>query len=177
MRASARSVDRSLGAEATEIAAAEHAALRTNRRRFERGNRPARPGPAGRFINRAFRGCGELPTRWPTASLHFFAVLFQGRGRTASTVSHHLLADYATKQLDLIQTGEERPLQIRLTNGDVIQFRCTALPDGGRLLTYGNVSELARQADAMRRLASIDAMTEVNNRRHFSSSPRTNGRG
>ncbi len=94
---------------------------------------------------------------------------FKGRGIRASSVSHRLLGDYVEKQMDLIRAGEERPLQIRLSNGDAIQFRCKALPDGGRLLTYGNVSELARQADALQRLASIDAMTGVNNRRHFLS--------
>src|SRR5208282_5161377 len=51
--------------------------------------------------------------------------------------------------------------------GEVIQFRCKPLPDGGRLLTYGNVSELARQAEALERLASVDGMTGLNNRRHF----------
>jgi len=34
-------------------------------------------------------------------------------------------------------------------------------------LTYGNVSELARQADALERLANVDAMTGVNNWRQF----------
>jgi len=69
--------------------------------------------------------------------------------------------------MDLIRTGEEGPLQIRFANGAVIQFRCKPLPDGGRLLTYGNVSELARQAEALEQLASLDAMTGLNNRRNF----------
>ena len=69
--------------------------------------------------------------------------------------------------MKLIQTGEEQPLHIRLANGAVIQFRCKMLTNGGRLLTYGNVSELAHHADALERLASIDGMTGLNNRRHF----------
>jgi PleD family two-component response regulator len=66
-----------------------------------------------------------------------------------------------------IHTGEERPLHIRLSNGHVLQSRCKALADDRRLLTYGNVSELARHADALERLANVDAMTGVNNRRQF----------
>jgi diguanylate cyclase (GGDEF)-like protein len=120
-----------------------------------------------RFTNRAFRRFWRIPDKVAESQQTFSSLLYHGRGRTASTVSHYLLGEYVTKQMDLIQTGEERPLHIRLSNGDVIQFRCKALPDGGRLLTYGNVSELARQADAMELLASIDAMTGVNNRRHF----------
>ena len=50
----------------------------------------------------------------------------------------------------------------------MIRFRCKALPDGGRLLTYGNVSDLVREAEALERLAAIDGMTGLNNRRQFS---------
>jgi diguanylate cyclase (GGDEF)-like protein len=42
-----------------------------------------------------------------------------------------------------------------------------ALPNGGRLLTYGNVSELAEEAEALERLACSDGLTGLNNRRHF----------
>lgn len=120
-----------------------------------------------RFTNRAFRLFWRLPDAVAESRQTFSSLLYHGRGRTASTVSHYLLGEYVSKQMDLIQTGEERPLHIRLSNGDVIQFRCKALPDGGRLLTYGNVSEIARQADAFERLACLDGMTGVNNRRHF----------
>jgi diguanylate cyclase (GGDEF)-like protein len=120
-----------------------------------------------RFTNRAFRSFWRIPDAVAENQQTFSSLLYHGRGRTASTVSHYLLGEYVTKQMDLIQTGEERPLHIRLSNGDVIQFRCKALPDGGRLLTYGNISEIARQADAFERLACLDGMTGVNNRRHF----------
>ena len=59
------------------------------------------------------------------------------------------------------------PLQIRLGNGAVIQFRCKRLLNGGHLLSYGNVSELAGEADALERLASLDGLTGLNNRRNF----------
>ena len=68
---------------------------------------------------------------------------------------------------DVDTSREERPLDIRLANGEVVQFRCKALSDGGRLLTYGNVSDLVRRADLLEELASIDGMTGLNNRRNF----------
>jgi len=119
------------------------------------------------FVNRAFRRFWRISDAVAESGLNFSALLYQGRGMTASTVSHYLLGEYLAKQIDLIRTGEECPLHIRLSNGEVLQFRCKALPNGRRLLTYGNVSELARQADALERLACVDAMTGVNNRRHF----------
>ena len=57
-----------------------------------------------------------------------------------------------------------------------MHFHCKALPDGGRLLTYGNVSELVRRPTRSGRLAAIDGLTGLNNRRNFCCSPRRNGR-
>jgi diguanylate cyclase (GGDEF)-like protein len=120
-----------------------------------------------KFINRAFRRFWRVPDDMVKSDLTFIRLMYHGRGIKAYAVSHDRLGDYVAKQMDLIRTGEEGPLQIRFANGAVIQFRCKPLPDGGRLLTYGNVSELAHQAEALEQLAGVDAMTGVNNRRNF----------
>ncbi len=119
------------------------------------------------FINRAFRRFWRVPEAMVTSELTFVRLMYHGRGVKAYAVSQDRLGEYVAKQMGLIRTGEEGPLQIRFANGAVIQFRCKALPDGGRLLTYGNVSELAHRADALEQLASVDAMTGLNNRRNF----------
>jgi hypothetical protein len=75
-----------------------------------------------------------------------------GRGMKAYAIDHERVEEYLLKKMDLIRSGEDRPLQIRLGNGAVIQFRCKRLLNGGHLLSYGNVSELAREADALERL-------------------------
>jgi len=119
------------------------------------------------YVNRAFRRFWCIPDAAAAGAPSFIKLMYHGRGATAYAVSDDRLGDYVAKQLDLIGSGEERPLSIRLANGDVLRFRCKALPDGGRLLTYGNVSDLAREADALERLASFDAMTGLYNRRQF----------
>jgi diguanylate cyclase (GGDEF)-like protein len=118
------------------------------------------------FANRAFCEFWRISDALAESRLPFVRLMYQGRGATASVVSHYLLAASLAKQMQLIQSGEERPLHIRLGN-EVIQFRCKALPNGGRLLTYGNVSELAHQTDELERLACFDGMTGLHNRRHF----------
>ena len=119
------------------------------------------------FVNRAFRRFWRVPDELAESRQSFVRLMYHGRGVAAYAVAHDRLGDYVARQMDLIRTGEERPLNIELANGEVIQFRCKALPNGGRLLTYGNVSELAHQAEALERLASVDGMTGLNNRRHF----------
>ena len=119
------------------------------------------------FINRAFRRFWRVPEAMVASELTFARLMYHGRGLKTYAVSHDRMSEYVAKQMNLIQTGEEGPLQIRFANGAAIQFRCKALSDGGRLLTYGNVSELAHQADLLEQLASVDGMTGLNNRRNF----------
>ena len=119
------------------------------------------------FINRAFRRLWRVPDELAESEPTFIKLMYHGRGIEAYAVSHDRLGDYVAKQLALIRTGEERPLNIELRNGEVLQFRCKALPNGGRLLTYGKVSELVHQAQALELLACADGMTGLNNRRHF----------
>jgi PAS domain-containing protein len=80
-----------------------------------------------KFINRAFRRFWRVPDELADSQQAFLKLMYHGRGITAYAVSAHKLGEYVAKQLDLIRTGEER----RLSNGEVIQFRCKALPDGG----------------------------------------------
>lgn len=120
-----------------------------------------------RFVNRTFRRFWRVPDELAESEQTFVKLMYHARGITAYAVSHDRLGDYVEKQLALIRTGEERPLNLHLVNGEIIEFRCKGLPDGGRLLTYGNVSDLVRKAEAFERLASIDAMTGLNNRRNF----------
>ena len=120
-----------------------------------------------KFMNRAFRYFWRVPDKMVTGNLTFAQLMRHGRGMRAYAMTHERAEDYLGKQMELIRSGEDRPLQMRLTNGGMIQFRCKTLPRGGHLLSYGNVSELAKEAAALERLASLDSLTGLNNRRHF----------
>ncbi len=119
------------------------------------------------FVNRTFRRFWRVPDEVAESQPTFIKLMYHGRGNAAYAVAPHRLGDYLAKQLESIRTGHDGALNIRLNNGEVIRFHCKALPDGGRLLTYGNVSDLVREAEALERLAAIDGMTGLNNRRTF----------
>ena len=120
-----------------------------------------------KFMNRAFRYFWRVTDRMVTSDLTFAQLMRHGRGMRAYAMTHERAEDYLGKQMELIRSGEDRPLQMRLSNGGMIQFRCKTLPRGGHLLSYGNVSELAKEAAALERLASLDSLTGLNNRRNF----------
>jgi len=41
-----------------------------------------------------------------------------------------------------MQAGDSTPINIDLADGKVLRFSCTALPDGGRMLSYTPVTDL-----------------------------------
>ena len=152
--------------DAADIAA-ELAALRATVDEMDAGIVVLDKARRVQFVNRAFRRFWRVPDAWAQCKPTFVKLMYHGRGVKAYAVAPEKLGECVAKQLELIRTGDERPFSIRLANGEVVQFRCKALPDGGRLLTYGNISELADQAESLERLACIDGLTGLNNRRHF----------
>jgi diguanylate cyclase (GGDEF)-like protein len=147
--------------------AAELAALRTIVDGLQYGVVVLDKDRRAQFVNRAFRRFWRVPDELADGRQTFVKLMYHGRGIKAYAVSADKLGEYIARQLELIRAGDDRPLGMRLVNGEVVQFRCKSLPNGGRLLTYGNVSELADQAEALERLACVDGLTGLNNRRHF----------
>lgn len=148
-------------------AAAELAALRTIVDDLQNGVVVLDKDRRAQFVNRAFRRFWRVPDELADSRQTFVKLMYHGRGIRSYAVSAEKLGEYVAKQLELIRAGDDRPLSIRLANGEVVEFRCKALPGGGRLLTYGNVSELADRAESLERLACVDGLTGLNNRRHF----------
>ena len=59
--------------------------------------------------------------------------------------------EYVEKRVEAVRKGTASRTEMRLRDGRVIQFQTRALPDGGRLLTYFDITELKRsEEDATR---------------------------
>jgi diguanylate cyclase (GGDEF)-like protein len=119
------------------------------------------------FTNRAYRRLWRLPDALADSKPAFVALLYHARETKAYAVPEDRMEAYVAERTALIRAGDEKPVDIRLTSGEVIRSRCKVLADGGRMLTYGNVSDLVHSADEMAELALKDALTGVYNRRHF----------
>ena len=50
----------------------------------------------------------------------------------------------------MMRSGNSTPININLADGQVLRFSCTALPDGGRMLSYTPVTDLVRHTDRAR---------------------------
>ncbi|MEM1313416.1 MAG: ATP-binding protein, partial [Pseudomonadota bacterium] len=70
---------------------------------------------------------------------------------------------YVERRLAEVRAGPVGPLTLRLSNGTILRYECVALPEGERMLTYYDITELKQAADKLRHHldgmeASMDGM-------------------
>ena len=99
------------------------------------------------FINRAFRDYFALPDEKADSKPPFIALMYHGRDTGAYEMPAEELNAFIARRMEMMRTGDSTPITINLRDGKVLRFSCTALPDGGRMLSYTPVTDLVRQGD------------------------------
>jgi PAS domain-containing protein len=99
------------------------------------------------FINRAFRDYFALSDEQAESKLPFIALMYHGRDTGAYELPKDELNDFIAQRIELMRIGDSTPININLADGQVLRFSCTALPDGGRMLSYTPVTDLVRRTD------------------------------
>ena len=99
------------------------------------------------FINRAFRDYFTLPDQKADSKPPFIALMYHGRDTGAYEMPAEELNAFIARRMEMMRTGDSTPITINLRDGKVLRFSCTALPDGGRMLSYTPVTDLVRQGD------------------------------
>jgi len=99
------------------------------------------------FINRAFRDYFALPDEKADSKPPFIALMYHGRDNGAYELPEDELAHFIAQRTEMMRSGDSTPININLADGQVLRFSCTALPDGGRMLSYTPVTDLVRYSD------------------------------
>jgi PAS domain-containing protein len=99
------------------------------------------------FINRAFRDYFSLPDAQADSKPPFIALMYHGRDTGAYELPEEELNAFIARRTAMMRSGDQKPIDINLSDGKVLRFSCTALPDGGRMLSYTPVTDLVRHAD------------------------------
>jgi PAS domain-containing protein len=99
------------------------------------------------FINRAFRDYFLLPDEKADSKPPFIALMYHGRDTGAYELPEDELSTFIAQRMKMVRTGDSTRINIDLRNGEVLRFSCTALPDGGRMLSYTPVTDLVRCTD------------------------------
>ena len=99
------------------------------------------------FINRAFRNYFSLPDAKADSKPPFIALMYHGRDTGAYELPEQELDAFIARRTAMMRAGDSTPININLRGGQVLRFSCTALPDGGRMLSYTPVTDLVRYGD------------------------------
>jgi signal transduction histidine kinase len=105
-----------------------------------------------RIVNRAFRtmwGISDefIETTRPT--MQEFVRYIQ-RAHHLYEVSENEFDDYVARRVERVQSGVAFEGELRLRDGRVLHYQIQPLPDGGRLLTYFDITQLKRNEEAAR---------------------------
>ena len=99
------------------------------------------------FINRAFRDYFSLSDEKADSKPPFIALMYHGRDTGAYELPEDELSAFIARRTEMMRAGDSTPININLADGQVLRFSCTALPDGGRMLSYTPVTDLVRHTD------------------------------
>jgi diguanylate cyclase (GGDEF)-like protein len=119
------------------------------------------------FTNRALRTLMKVPDALLDSKPPFGEMLLSFRGTGIWDVPLDNWDGYCTERIAMIQRGDPTPRDLRRADGRIIRSRCFTLPDGGRMLTYYDITDVVNHADKLERLAMLDGLTGIANRRYF----------
>jgi diguanylate cyclase (GGDEF)-like protein len=120
-----------------------------------------------RYANPALHAMFKSPQKFIGSKPLYAEMLEHARRSSAYAVSSDELKRYVAARLAWVVAGDQPPVDQSLSSGRVIRCQCAALPGGGRMLTYSDVTDIVRHAEELERLATTDGMTGIFNRRHF----------
>ena len=103
------------------------------------------------FMNAAVCRLWQLPDRQPDGKPAFSDLVGTARQSKCLGMSGEALEIYLEQRIARVRAGDPRPMDIRHQDGRIIRSQCSVLPNGGRMLSYVDVTDLIRRADDARR--------------------------
>ncbi len=109
------------------------------------------------FMNRAVFKRAGLRERGPDEHPTYDEILRETAANAGYAVEPEKLNEFVAQRVAFVRSGNSAPVELRMADGSVARFKCIALPDGGRMLTYTDVTDLTRQSDELLALhAALD---------------------
>ena len=119
------------------------------------------------FMNRAVRQLWKVPDEQAESRPSYARLVGDAKVTGTYGVSAEELESFIAGRIAAIRAGDPAPQDLRTSDGRHIRSRCSVLPSGGRMLTYSDVTDLVRTSEQLEKLATIDSLTGIYNRRHF----------
>jgi diguanylate cyclase (GGDEF)-like protein len=109
-----------------------------------------------RFLNRRYAEIFSTPPALLTGGPTYQDLVEAGAG-SAVVVPADELSKFIKERVEAVRSGSISPTQVNLRDGRRVLLSCAACPDGGRILTYVDISgELDREATTAVELATAE---------------------
>jgi PAS domain-containing protein len=105
------------------------------------------------FINAACRTTWRISDERAAAKPPFADLVADARQTGIFGMTGDALEIYIAQRIARVRAGDPRPMDLRHQDGRIIRSTCSVLPNGGRMLSYFDVTDLVRRADDARKVA------------------------
>jgi diguanylate cyclase (GGDEF)-like protein len=113
------------------------------------------------FISRAMFAHGKLRAYTPNDRPTYADILQEAAANLGFLPGSEELNKLIASRVAYVRAGNTTPLVIPMADGSLARFRCFPLPDGWRLLTYMDVTDVTRQHSELQALhAALDRIEE-----------------
>lgn len=118
------------------------------------------------FMNRRMRRFWEVSEQEADGHPAYASLVSRAQRASAPNLPANELTKFPAKRVAEVKAGDHvRDLQT--PDGRSIRAHCTTMSNGGRMLTYVDITDLTQKAAMLERLATTDPLTGLYNRRHF----------
>ena len=108
-----------------------------------------------RIANRAYRRMWQFPEGFFDDHPHLREDMEFARSKGMHYIPDGDWAAYLEARVDEIRRGDLAPTEMRMADGRVVQYQCIALPHGGRMLTYFDITALKQREEELRAKTAI----------------------
>ncbi|MDG4576878.1 MAG: PAS-domain containing protein [Defluviicoccus sp.] len=103
-----------------------------------------------RLANRAFSEMWHFPHELVSGHAEMLELMRFVASQGMYPVPASELEDYFERRLAALRQGDIPPTDLRVTDGRVFEYQCKSLPDGGRMLTYFDITAYRRVEEALK---------------------------
>ncbi|MHA1528833.1 MAG: PAS-domain containing protein, partial [Alphaproteobacteria bacterium] len=103
-----------------------------------------------RIINRAMRRLWNFPQEFVDTNPTMREMIENNRETGLYDVAPEDWDDWIEDRLEAVRKGDIPPSEMHRADGMILSYQCVALPDGGRMLTYFDITELKRAEQVSR---------------------------
>lgn len=137
------------------------------------------PDLRAKIINRAFRKMWGISDEFIERNRPIMADLINyNRHNNLYDVPPQEFDDYVARRVEAVRLGKRAVTEMRRRDGRIIQHQMMVLPDGGRMLSYFDITEIRRSEELARQARDVSeaALAELKAADHWRDRGRQRGR-